>query len=197
MTDEADKDFLDYFNDRKDTKFEAYASLKPWNYYFAIERIKETFKDKLVSILDVGCADGLFRHTIKIEKLNHVYEGVDYSGMARKEFKKHFKDKLHSGIDKVEFKYDVVTCLQTLEHVERPDKFIKKLFSKVKKGGLLIITVPIENRIPAKFHQSSFNHYHIQALAESCKPKDFGIYYINRDNKYTGKLNCFGLVLAK
>jgi len=192
----ADKDFIDYFGPRN-MSFKDYAKPRPWNYYFAVERILEVFGKRKVSILDVGCADGMFKYAVDFSKLKHTYEGVDLSKLARKEFRKNYKDKLYTNLDKVNSKYDVVVCLQTLEHCEEPDKFIVKLFSRVKKGGILIITIPIENRIPCQFHRARFNHYHVHILADSVKPKDFGIYYINRDNKFTGKLNCFGLVIKK
>lgn len=43
--------------------------------------------------------------------------------------------------------FDCVTCTEFLEHVEEPGKIVRKAYSMLKPGGLLMVTVP-DDRLP-------------------------------------------------
>jgi 2-polyprenyl-3-methyl-5-hydroxy-6-metoxy-1,4-benzoquinol methylase len=191
--------------------------LRPYNYFFSIEKmfelitgkhlegltteeidseLKKDNKWKKLSVLDVGCADGVLGGILKANGHTGEYAGVDYSEMARKAFSERHK-LVWRDISEVYKTFDVVCSLQAIEHVDEPHDFVRKMFDRVNAGGILVITTPIENKIPSQFHKSKFDFYWMLDVCRSLNPKDFHIYYINRDIKTAQSLNCFGLVIFK
>ena len=91
----------------------------------------------------------------------------------------------HGDFQKLDGVFDVVTCIETLEHI--PDNmvgdFIKGLEEKVKVGGYLVISVP---SICKPVHPKHYRHYDIGLLskqigqnASSLEMVD--VKYMNRD----------------
>ncbi|MBI4450661.1 methyltransferase domain-containing protein [Candidatus Woesearchaeota archaeon] len=97
------------------------------------------------SVLDVGCGNGT-RVAIPAAKLGFNVTGVDIdktsidkakllsAGMKNARF-------LHISIENLEEKFDIVTCLETLEHLRRPDSRLL-LRSIIEHGDRFIISVP-------------------------------------------------------
>ncbi len=54
--------------------------------------------------------------------------------------------------------FDVVCCLQTIEHVQDHDAFIKALQSQTKPGGTIVVSTPNRRQFP------TFNPYHVHEL---------------------------------
>ncbi|MFH1366853.1 MAG: methyltransferase domain-containing protein [Patescibacteria group bacterium] len=106
-------------------------------------------------ILDYGCGDGYFLKLIK----NH-FPAVEAAGFEPYAPKCREAQKELSGLDIDVFqsiesirgqKFDKITCLETAEHLA--DKELEILGLNVRsllvRGGLFIITVPIEIGVPA------------------------------------------------
>ena len=49
------------------------------------------------------------------------------------------------GLRTERYKYDLILCIEVLEHLVHDQKIVNKFFSELKKGGLLLITVPSKN----------------------------------------------------
>ncbi|OGV33501.1 MAG: hypothetical protein A2020_10400 [Lentisphaerae bacterium GWF2_45_14] len=94
------------------------------------------------SLLDIGAGTGgflmEFQKKIPLAKLN----AVESSSNAR-EF-------VSNKIPAVQFftdlpsseEFDVISLLQTMEHLEEPDLLCKKIFTALNTGGLFLLTVP-------------------------------------------------------
>ncbi len=95
-------------------------------------------------VLDVGCGWGTI---IKFLKPSHEYTGVDpnkyfFSYIRRKYSNREMTllyGKLPSKLPVPDNYFDLVVCSMTLHLVESLENSIKTLFSKVKKGGKLLI----------------------------------------------------------
>ena len=109
------------------------------------EVVKEiSWKGK--TVLDAGCGTGDLPHLIAKKRAKHVF-GIDYSneaiGVAQRSY--HEKNLLFECTDISQLrgkKFDVITTLGTLEHVDDPLAVLKKLKSMLNPGGSLIVTCP-------------------------------------------------------
>jgi polyprenyldihydroxybenzoate methyltransferase / 3-demethylubiquinol 3-O-methyltransferase len=103
------------------------------------------------SILDVGCGGGIL--TESLARLGGKVDGLDASSRAIEVAKAHLRTdpKLNTNNPpkyicgsihdyKVEFKYDLVTAMEVLEHVDYPASFIKEVAQHVKPGGWLVMS---------------------------------------------------------
>jgi len=194
MTDQ-DTDFNDFF-DEIELTYEQRVTLKAYNYFFTMERIVLTMK-KTASILDVGCADGMFYQHLRDEQFTGIIDGVEISPKGRKEYyKRHPKDTvLFDSIDNIQGKYDIVTALQTLEHQAKPEELLKKMYDCAKH--MVIFTVPNNDSIKSKTHRSVIGYYKVCEMCESLCAKDYHIYMINRDRKFAPDMTCLGVVILK
>ncbi len=96
-------------------------------------------------ILDIGCANGLFGKYLK--KKNNVVYGVEISDKMAIQAKKNLNKVFVLNIEKnpLPFKnneFDVILCMDILEHLFDPREVLKKLKNYLKPTGLLIVTVP-------------------------------------------------------
>jgi methionine biosynthesis protein MetW len=96
-------------------------------------------------LLDVGCGDGVIQHFIT-PRVKSIY-GVDNSNETLKKAKKRGIKVKVVDLDrqKIPFKtnyFDVITCLDVIEHVRDPKDLLTKIHRVLKKNGKLIITTP-------------------------------------------------------
>ena len=109
------------------------------------EVMKEiSWKGKVV--LDAGCGTGELPYLIAKKGARHVM-GIDYSKEAIEAAQKTYHEKNLSfectDITQLKGKkFDVITTLGTLEHVDDPLAVLKKLKSMLNPGGSLIVTCP-------------------------------------------------------
>ena len=102
-------------------------------------------------LLDIGCAYGSF---LKIAKSTFEVYGRDISKHAIK-IAKQRQPELDFSISDIHnlpenFKYDVITCFDIIEHVEEIDAGINRLKKMLKSDGILVITVPVYDTFVGK-----------------------------------------------
>ena len=100
------------------------------------------------SILDIGCGPGPGLIDLKSRKNVFGMEADPSRAQhAKKLGIKVFQNRLEK--NKIKRKFDLVTCIQSLEHFYNPIKSIKKIKKLIKANGYLFIEVP-----------NFFNHVH-------------------------------------
>lgn len=114
----------------------------------AINRNKsEIFYNKLscylssgAKVLDVGCGDGSF---LKLAKKQFICTGIEISEYLAAAAKKHGDIKVKVGdlltADFANEKYDGITLISLLEHLDDPMQAIKKCFDLMNDNGVLLI----------------------------------------------------------
>jgi ubiquinone biosynthesis O-methyltransferase len=127
-------------------------SEKSFTYTPLFEIIKNYLKPQS-EILDAGCGEGNI--SLILAKNHHRVWGVDFSektiALAKKKAKKlHLETHVYFSIKNLEKlainkRFDAIFCIEVLEHVGNDEKVIKNLFNHLKKGGLIVITVPSRN----------------------------------------------------
>lgn len=128
--------------------------------------------------LDVGCHSGLFTEKVVSKLKPTEVHGIDVSKSAILKAKKRVKMGNFQVADahKLPFKsnyFDVVICLEMLEHVDNPVKVMSEIYRVMKKGGYGIVLVPSDN-ILFKFVWFLWNikypvwkHAHVQSFQNS------------------------------
>lgn len=121
------------------------------------------------SYLDVGCGDGKLIDCIKANNKGQIEYmcGCDLSEKAIG-FARAFNpdiDFIAGDFANIERTFDCITCIETLEHIpdENMEHFIKTLFNKLNRGGILIITVPTVCKPVSPKH---YRHYTWESLKQ-------------------------------
>lgn len=131
-----------------------------------IKKICNLPKNKKYKLIDIGAAE---RHLEKKIPKNIKYSSLDYTG------KQDYVFNLDDGqLPLKDNSYDIVVCLETLEHVLYPEKVMKELLRVGKKDAIFILSMPNEFNIWLRMHyllnkkpenQAAFktiiNHQHI------------------------------------
>ena len=99
---------------------------------------------KNLNILDIGCGGGILCEPLK--RLGAKVTGIDTNKFAIEVAKNHarqnhlFIDYYNSSIENFSSKkkFDLVTCMEVLEHIKNIDTFIKSITPILKKNSLLI-----------------------------------------------------------
>ena len=111
----------------------------------ALALLKE---NKINSILDIGCGDGIFTNILKNKENYKEVVGVDYNknieslNKVYKNIKFIRADLYKLNLDK---KFDAVTCLDVLEHFENVNIVLNRIDSVLRTGGYLVVSGPTEN----------------------------------------------------
>ena len=90
--------------------------------------------------LDVGAGLGEFVRVLK-EQTQFSLHGVDlmYSEIKGVEW---YVQDLNRNLQFQADKFDVVSCLEVVEHIENPRKLIREIFRVLKPGGCALISTP-------------------------------------------------------
>lgn len=158
---------------------------------------KLIYKKKKINCFEIGVGDGELLY--KLKKFCNKYYGIEPDKTAFKRVKKNkniYNYTAENYFKKKEFKnlkkfFDLVMLISVFEHISRPDVFIEKVKTKIKKGGLLVISVPnsksflffyflrkLFNLEPwSYFHISFFNVNNLKYLLEK---NDFKIKQLDK-----------------
>lgn len=141
--------FKDYRNNFKSLK-------KP--HQERVSRIYQIFNEEIernknLSILDIGCADG-YISSYFVDKGAEVY-GLDISAKNIQFAKKlGIKARLGDVVNGLPFendKFDIILMGELIEHLFDPDSVIRETYRVLNKNGILILTFPnlasLPNRI--------------------------------------------------
>jgi len=113
-----------------------------------VNYINDLFPLNEKNILDVGCGGGILAESMT--KLGGNVTGIDQSDIAIKIAKLHAKENnlsidykllnIEDFLKKNSNKFDVITCLEMIEHVPDPASIIKSCSKKLKKNGRLYVS---------------------------------------------------------
>jgi 2-polyprenyl-6-hydroxyphenyl methylase/3-demethylubiquinone-9 3-methyltransferase len=98
-----------------------------------------------IRILDVGCGSGLLV-TLPLGSLGYEILGIDFDENSIKfaNTQNIFKNTRFekNTVENIDGVYDIVLACEILEHVEKPIEFLNTVKSKLKPGGMIILTTP-------------------------------------------------------
>ena len=112
-------------------------------------RLREILRHKRGGrLLEVGCAKGGF---LKLAREHFDVEGMDISQYVIDAIRTTFGKRVQAGnIETAQLlpeRYDVIAAFNVLEHLRDPGSVIQKAYGSLRRGGILIGSVP-NNRGP-------------------------------------------------
>lgn len=107
-------------------------------------------------LLDVGCASGIFLE--QAQKDGWVAEGVELSPTLSVQARSKGLKVRNGWIEDLAStaRYPVVTAWEVIEHAIDPLKFLNTVRSYVQDGGLVALSTPLSNGLPARVLRSRF-----------------------------------------
>jgi 2-polyprenyl-3-methyl-5-hydroxy-6-metoxy-1,4-benzoquinol methylase len=106
--------------------------------------IKRAIKKSKI-VIDLGCGDGQFIHSLDLEYKNKKIIGIDISPRRIKRLKLKFpnykflcKDVCKTGLKKESC--DMIVCTQVIEHLRNDKKLIKEMNKILKNKGYLYVS---------------------------------------------------------
>lgn len=159
---------------------------KKFNYYTQIEGLGRYLfaldflqSKNLKTVLDVGCYNG-FGCSILAEKAENVY-GIDISKKFISQAKKQLEKSNQKNIayaqldiakqDIVGQQFDLITCFDTLAHIDDEGAVIDKLYNLLSDDGYLVVSLPHDRFEPLKPNGTSavIGHKHFYTPTEAKK----------------------------
>ena len=94
-------------------------------------------KVKAETFLDIGC----YKSDL-LKEVSGLIPGVVCSGVDPDPKMKNSTFTVYKSVDEIKETFDLITCIQTLEHVLNPVPFMDKVYSLLNKDGVLLVEVP-------------------------------------------------------
>jgi 2-polyprenyl-3-methyl-5-hydroxy-6-metoxy-1,4-benzoquinol methylase len=112
-------------------------------------------------VLDVGAGLGFFLSALNNDWDKYAIEISEYAALQIKELYDEISVlnvSLNESLYKNDF-FDVIMFYHVIEHLEDPEKELKKLYQILKPGGLLIIGTPNISSLASKIFRGNFRLY--------------------------------------
>ncbi|MBD3238757.1 MAG: methyltransferase domain-containing protein [Candidatus Moranbacteria bacterium] len=161
----------DYFIGRKNSNYQDYQEYDNDEYWeFITQKVKQ-YKLK-GNALDIGCAYGYLLKRLK--PYFKQISGIDISKHAITKAKiinpEANLKTINLNTQQLPFKdelFDLITAIDVIEHTNDVNKTIKKIVRKLKREGLIIITVPIKDSLLGKlFNIFDKDKSHVNILSQ-------------------------------
>ena len=134
-------------------------------YTYAAQFIREKY-----NVLEIGCGKGAFANVIKVDN----FVGLEYNKRLCNHSRLNRMNILNESISthssKNAEKYDAVCAFQVLEHVPEVDSFIRSSVKCLKRGGVLIYSVPSADSFVATDKDNILNMppHHLTWWSDRC-----------------------------
>lgn len=172
--------------------------LRSWYVHRYLKKIASQMgREDNKEILDAGCGFGQY-DSFMLKKIKNVrIKSVDikehYLSECRVYFKKQIQDKkiCFENVDlhnlKYHEKFDLVLCVDVLEHIEDDDKVLKNFYNSLKKEGKLLVHSPVSDsaEVKKKANFSVDEHYRQGYSASEIKEKFFNSGLVPETLAYT------------
>lgn len=133
--------------------------------------------NKNFNYLDIGCGDArktmLFYKYLKLKKENVYCTDIKTWGPYQKDKKEipfQFEFIMNNKLKYEDNKFDLVSCILTLHHIQDMNNFIKEIYRIIKPGGYLLL---IEHSVYTDYDRLLINIQHLLYSALYDKKKNY------------------------
>lgn len=127
-------------------------------------------------VLDVGCGVGYGAHLLARQGASDVV-AFDIDPATIEHAREHYGHpnlsfRVASISDlPLEESFDVVTCFEVIEHIERQQRLVRTIAASLNRDGCLIVSTPRNlGALRSSFHCREFSPFEFTSLLESCFP---------------------------
>ncbi len=171
---------------------------------FSVDLVKNLVKGK---ILDIGCGSGAYLNYLR--KKGWQVAGLDVSPLAVKQTRRLGIECFMSEVYNADFRpesFNVVTAINTIEHMHNPLRSLKKINEILKKNGTLIIVVPNVESLEAKIFGRHWHewdiprhlyHFSLETLTKLLELANFNIILVEHESRIDGLLRSIDLVVGE
>ena len=141
--------------------------LRKWHIAKRLKKLLAKKGDSF-SLLDVGCCEGQFLFPYAAAHRNSFFKGLDRAETNISFCKQYAKVQQYTHVvfEQTEIesfnesdKYDVSLCLSVLPYCTNDDAALAQLYKAMKKGGELLLYVPVNNSILLPFYKRIIKKY--------------------------------------
>jgi 2-polyprenyl-6-hydroxyphenyl methylase/3-demethylubiquinone-9 3-methyltransferase len=127
--------------------FKQLHKINPIRLEYICNKIREHIGKESVNglkILDIGCGGGIV--SVPLARLGANVTGIDLGAENIAAAKEYAVSKgleieyIHSDISVLESEYDVILCLEVVEHVDDLKKFVENISKLLKPNGIVILS---------------------------------------------------------
>jgi 2-polyprenyl-3-methyl-5-hydroxy-6-metoxy-1,4-benzoquinol methylase len=119
-------------------------------------------------VLDAACGCGY--GTKIIAKVATSVHGIDNNAAAIQYAWEHYKadnngfeERSVYAVSRIKASFDVVVSFETIEHLRRPERFVRQVYDLLHPGALFIVSAPQSGEVMSEWHFWDFTK---EALAE-------------------------------
>jgi 2-polyprenyl-3-methyl-5-hydroxy-6-metoxy-1,4-benzoquinol methylase len=150
--------------------------------------VPSEIKNKKVKILEVGCGTG---EVLKLLSRWGDVKGIDISKEALDACRrKGFKNLVQGDINELNLRneygsYDLVICLDVLEHVQEDLSALKEMNKLLRPGGILMLTVPAYKFLWSTHDEALHHKRRYHSLEIKTKVRDAGFQILKHTHYVT------------
>lgn len=141
-----------------------------------------------VSLIDIGCGQGDFLQRLNREFPDMVLSGVELSQTGVAITSQKIPSAAVSQVNLLSddsslsdvTKSDLGTCIEVLEHLDSPKKFLLNSKNFLKSDGLLIVSVPSGPRTAYDKHIGHRQHFNRSSLEELLTDSGYSVLEVTR-----------------
>jgi len=125
--------------------------LRSWYVRRELKNLRKIFGEKEISILDAGTGYGQYSYFMKKHLLPNAIYAVDvkenWINDCRQFFGRNKMTNISFAVEDLtniqhENKFDLIVCVDVMEHIQEDEKVFANFFRSLKKGGFVVINTP-------------------------------------------------------
>ena len=128
--------------------------------------VSSLLPNEKIELLDMGCGDGEF---LTFVSNNIIKNGIDFSdqaiGIATSKINGDLWVDDVNNVEKAAGSFDIITILETLEHVDEPNMTLKEAHRLLRENGRIIVSVPLpDHDIHKSYYWPEFISLHVHSF---------------------------------